>query len=154
MVYGSPHIGPRSDLWNSLKELATHVSSEWCVGGDFKGVLSPNDTGGSSHLSRGSHRFASCLHYCVYRTWDFMDSLSLGREAALGEGLIDLWQIMLGHKDLATQRLNAPGLFLALTNDDSAQLSRMVIYEEISVAMFSMGAWKAPGPDGFPVMFY
>nr|XP_025692428.1 uncharacterized protein LOC112794656 [Arachis hypogaea] len=63
-VYGSPHIGPRSELWENLQRLGNLVHGDWCVGGDFNCVLSLADTGGTSTLSRDHARFSNCLFEC------------------------------------------------------------------------------------------
>ena len=64
IVYGSPQPAMRRDLWAGLRNIATQVSGDWCVGGDFNSVLSVNDTGGNSNLSCDSGIFNKCLFDC------------------------------------------------------------------------------------------
>ncbi|XP_020985915.1 uncharacterized protein LOC110274883 [Arachis duranensis] len=56
--------------------------------------------------------------------------------------------------DQPYEKLVASGLFPTLTSEEVGRLDRMVAVEEVFAAIFSMGAWKAPGPDGLPPMFY
>ncbi|XP_025632512.1 uncharacterized protein [Arachis hypogaea] len=56
--------------------------------------------------------------------------------------------------DQPYEKLVASGLFPTWTSEEVGRLDRMVAVKEVSAAIFSMGAWKAPGPDGLPPMFY
>ncbi|XP_025703091.1 uncharacterized protein [Arachis hypogaea] len=58
------------------------------------------------------------------------------------------------HGEWPYEKLVAFGLFPTLTSDEVGHLDRMVAVEEVSAAIFSMGAWKVPGPDDLPPMFY
>ncbi|RYQ91886.1 hypothetical protein Ahy_B09g097931 isoform B [Arachis hypogaea] len=64
LVYGSPHLSLRYELWSGMKDLAGQISGEWFVGDDFNCVLSVADTGGTSGLSRDSQCFSGCLLDC------------------------------------------------------------------------------------------
>ncbi|RYQ97763.1 hypothetical protein Ahy_B08g093845 [Arachis hypogaea] len=350
VVYGSPHIGPRSELWENLQRLGDLVHGDWCVGGDFNCVLSLADTGGASNLSRDHARLSNCLFECglqdigfqgqpftwqrgsirrrldryvanpswvqrfnhavvkhlpklksdhvpllldlrsannpgsstrpfrfiaawmthnnfnnlLRSSWDvdkqlevnistFMEAAKIWNREVFGDLIkrknrllarlngisahlsftpnpfldnlqIQLWKeletlliqeevywkqcsrckwINYGNKNTAyfhstassrrrrnratmienaegqwiddvqqiqnigaqhfltlytddgnCEKLNAPGLFPTLSYEEQNQLGRMVTVEEIQSSMFSMGAWKAPGPDGLPPMFY
>ncbi|RYR12290.1 hypothetical protein Ahy_B04g069826 [Arachis hypogaea] len=54
--------------------------------------------------------------------------------------------------DQPYEKLVASGMFSVLTSEEVGHLDRMVVVEEVSAALFFMGAWKAPGPDDlFPM---
>ncbi|MCH97262.1 putative ribonuclease H protein, partial [Trifolium medium] len=44
--------------------------------------------------------------------------------------------------------------FAIITEEEKDQLKAILSNNEVKEALFSMSAWKAPGPDGFPVGFY
>ncbi|MCI44142.1 ribonuclease H protein, partial [Trifolium medium] len=44
--------------------------------------------------------------------------------------------------------------FKPLEAEVASNLDREVGNDEIKEALFDMGAWKAPGPDGYPAGFY
>ncbi|GAU31728.1 hypothetical protein TSUD_215290 [Trifolium subterraneum] len=44
--------------------------------------------------------------------------------------------------------------FKPLEEEVASKLEREVENDEIKIALFDMGAWKAPGPDGYPAGFY
>ena len=46
------------------------------------------------------------------------------------------------------------GLFPALSADSVKELEASVSMEEVKLVVFSMGAFKAPGPDGLHALFY
>ena len=83
VVYGSPQITSRNQLWEGLRNISNQVQGEWCVGGDFNSILSLNDTGGSANLSRDSLDFYNCLLDC-----GLQDNLSLGKKVAFVEDWI------------------------------------------------------------------
>lgn len=41
-----------------------------------------------------------------------------------------------------------------VTDEMNSKLLKNVSPEEVKEAVFQMGPWKAPGPDGYPAMFY
>ena len=46
------------------------------------------------------------------------------------------------------------GGFPPLNTDEIYKIGCDVFDEEIKVALFSVGGWKAPGPYGLPAMFF
>ncbi|XP_072056377.1 uncharacterized protein [Arachis hypogaea] len=155
VVYGSPQIRLRTSLWE----------------------------GGNSGLSRDHDCFADCLLECGLQDLGFKDKLwdrntsyfhnlatarrQRNRVTMLknqhGEWVDDTFQLQqlgMNHflslyaDDQPYEKLVASGLFPTLTSEEVGRLDRMVAVEEVFAAIFSMGAWKAPGPDGLPPMFY
>jgi hypothetical protein len=63
-------------------------------------------------------------------------------------------------KELFTEETNVKSYtssdykFVPLHEDIVQDLSRQISKEEIKIALFQMGPWKAPGPDGYPAGFY
>lgn len=43
---------------------------------------------------------------------------------------------------------------MSVTEEENQHLARIPDEEEIREVIFSMNPWKAPGPDGFPAIFY
>ena len=64
IIYGSPQPTTRRELWGRLRSILDQIEGEWCAGGDFNWVISPNDTGVSSNLSCDSSNFKNCLFDC------------------------------------------------------------------------------------------
>ncbi|RYR29852.1 hypothetical protein Ahy_B01g054424 [Arachis hypogaea] len=71
VVYGSPHLGLRSALWEGLLRIAESLQGEWCVASNFNSVLSMTNTGDKSQLSRDQQRFADCLLGCGLQYMEF-----------------------------------------------------------------------------------
>ncbi|XP_020209260.1 uncharacterized protein LOC109794201 [Cajanus cajan] len=66
MVYASPHIQGRVQLWRDLCMIATQVDGPWNLMGDFNVVLHSYERQGSSPSSsiRGDNAFRKFANHC------------------------------------------------------------------------------------------
>ncbi|KAF7826983.1 uncharacterized protein G2W53_018147 [Senna tora] len=143
VVYASPQAPSRRELWSELHELSRNIQEPWCVVGDFNAfVVDSEKQGGSS----GGSRPDSLFH-------NWINSSSLIDLGFLGPEFT--W-----HRGGVAARLDR-----ALANSEwrvkfpEASVTHLPKYkpfsaEEIKEAGFSMGALKAPGPDGLNPLFF
>ena len=61
VVYGSPQVGNRRELWDGLEGIVEVVSNPWPVGGDFNSMLRLEDAPRSSSLATNTRRFNDCV---------------------------------------------------------------------------------------------
>lgn len=64
VVYASPNIGDRQEVWQELRNLIANPGP-WCLAGDFNSVISMNErVGGAAFNHRSSSDFTECLDDC------------------------------------------------------------------------------------------
>jgi hypothetical protein len=50
-IYASPHEDSRRFMWDDLKRIASNISHEWLVAGDFNDIMSPMEKKGGAEAS-------------------------------------------------------------------------------------------------------
>ncbi|KAF7815394.1 putative ribonuclease H protein At1g65750 family [Senna tora] len=62
IVYGSPRVAPRRELWNKLNSIGASMGDPWCIVGDFNAFLFYSEKiGGSSLGSRPDRHFLNMV---------------------------------------------------------------------------------------------
>lgn len=67
---------------------------------------------------------------------------------------VEYFQHLFTAKDVSFDKVSLPNLFPVISEKDSNFLCRNVKDLEIRYALFNIGAWKSPGPNGFPATLF
>lgn len=65
IVYASPDVIDREELWNDLREFNSNNRGPWCIAGDFNAIVSSQERNDGAALNhRSSSSFVECIEDC------------------------------------------------------------------------------------------
>jgi hypothetical protein len=65
IVYASPHIYQRKDVWAEIEDFNRTINGPWCIAGDFNHALYEHEKQGGGPINQvGSSDFSTCIHSC------------------------------------------------------------------------------------------
>jgi hypothetical protein len=75
-------------------------------------------------------------------------------DSSLRELVTNFYKELFTETNVGLTKLDMKYGFKPLEDEMAHNIDREVENEEVKEALFDMGAWKAPGPDGYPAGFY
>lgn len=65
VVYASPNVGIRQEVWQALRDFKASNPSHWCLAEDINSIISHNErVGGATFNQRSSSDFVECIDDC------------------------------------------------------------------------------------------
>jgi len=106
------------------------------------------------HLSAMKHRKANSISkLCLENGNIIIEDTEIGDQAVLFfQNLLSDQGSNAGNGRVMDQFIDK--IPCLITKEDNSKMLKPISEEEVHVVLFSMGPFKAPGPDGFPPIFF